>query len=205
MNDEFEITPAVLTALTQGDIGNALRAGMPGGIEAQEAAGQREFVASTTLPQECQGCTRVQLEQIGIEFGKNTDDLFVEVNLPDGWQKVPTDHSMWSKLIDGKGRERGSIFYKAAFYDRSAHMSICRRFSFGVEPQGGYANPGYIYDTTPRIAVVRDQSEIIWQSEPEAPSEEVPTYAAAERYLPDAEAWLVERCPDWRDPLAYWD
>jgi hypothetical protein len=46
------------------------------------------------------------------------------VSLPPGWKVVPTDHSMWSDLVDAKGEKRASIFYKAAFYDRDAFIRI---------------------------------------------------------------------------------
>jgi hypothetical protein len=51
------------------------------------------------------------------------------VKLPEGWHIKATDHSMWSNLVDDKGRNRASIFYKAAFYDREAFLSFNRRFS----------------------------------------------------------------------------
>ena len=95
-----------------------------GAILAQEARGQRAFAASTVLPIECLGCTREQLEALGIVFGEPVDDLFIEVQLPEGWEKVPTDHSMWTDLVDAQGERRAAVFYKAAFYDRSAHISL---------------------------------------------------------------------------------
>lgn len=89
-------------------------------IYAQEAAGQKSFVGSTTLPTEVQ--RKELLEAAGVKFlgPVEGDNLFQYVELPEGWQKQPTDHSMWSKLVDEQGRERASIFYKAAFYDRRA-------------------------------------------------------------------------------------
>ena len=35
---------------------------------------------------------------------------------------------MWNEIIDAKGHVRGTMFYKAAFYDRSAHMSLNSRY-----------------------------------------------------------------------------
>ena len=52
------------------------------------------------------------------------DPLFVDAQLPDGWRVEATDHSMWSNLLDDQGMVRGSIFYKAAFYDRDAFMHV---------------------------------------------------------------------------------
>lgn len=88
----------------------------PGGIEAQEQCGQDELVQSKEIPKRC----RITDE----------DNIFRPVEFPEGWSIKATDHSMWSDLIDDKGRKRAGIFYKAAFYDRSAHISFNRRLFF---------------------------------------------------------------------------
>lgn len=105
-------------------------------IKAQEQRGQRRLVNSDVLPRKCNDTFRGQLEQMSIVFGEDFDDLFVNVELPEGWSKISTDHAMWSKLVDDRGRERASIFYKAAFYDRDAHINITRRFSARWSPWG---------------------------------------------------------------------
>ena len=97
-------------------------------VEAQEARGQQSFVNSDTLPIEMSPEDRVMLESEGVKFGDVVpdDSLFQYVELPVGWKKVPTDHDMWSDLVDETGKKRAMIFYKAAFYDRRAHLSIVR-------------------------------------------------------------------------------
>ena len=97
--------------------------GNPRAIEDQEARGQAELVNSEVLPASCGG--REKLEAAGVVFGSpvDGDPLFVHAALPDGWKKRPTEHSMWSDLIDAEGKVRANIFYKAAFYDRKAHMN----------------------------------------------------------------------------------
>jgi hypothetical protein len=52
------------------------------------------------------------------------DPLFCDATIPDGWTKKATEHAMWSSIVDTRGIEMVSVFYKAAFYDRSAHMHI---------------------------------------------------------------------------------
>lgn len=77
------------------------------GILAQEAAGQQSFVNSDTLPTNMQGDARRVLEAAGVKF-KGTvgrDSIFQYVELPRGWKKVATDHSMWSDLVDDKGAQ----------------------------------------------------------------------------------------------------
>lgn len=195
---------ATFGALIRGDIKNAIIAETPGGIEAQEAAGQKSFVANSTLPIECNSGIHEQFEQIGIVFGEPVDDLFIEVQLPDGWRKERTEHSMWSNLLDAQGRVRATLFYKAAFYDRCAFMNIVRRFSYRAQPVGGYESD-YDNKTTPRVCVVTDCDEVIWQSEVMSPSDDIEWFNLSDRLAPQGEAWLNEHYPNWRDPLAYWE
>ena len=191
--DNIRITPAALSALVAGDMDNFLVALMHGGIEAQEKRGQSALVNSAMLPVQAQWD---QLTQIGIVRGDPVDDLFVNVTLPAGWTKRATEHNMWSDLLDEQGRKRAAIFYKAAFYDRSAHMTLERRYSAYQRPVNGYDD----YEG-PRHGVVLDQDSVIWQTEQQAPYKDWPAMDAVEK---QATAWLDERYPDWRNPLAYW-
>ena len=95
-----------------------------GVIERQEERGQKSFVSSDTLPTEISDKDKEILEAAGVKFldPVEGDDLFRYVELPEGWKKEATDHSMWSKLLDAEGNERASIFYKAASYDRTAFV-----------------------------------------------------------------------------------
>jgi len=100
--------------------------GNPNAIEAQEQYGQRELVKSSQLPAENNRSvsTVAEYEKLGIKvIGKSEgDELFVDVKLPEGWKIEATGHSMWSDLNNEKGEQVASIFYKAAFYDRRAHV-----------------------------------------------------------------------------------
>ncbi|MFF7293157.1 hypothetical protein ACFY9N_11565 [Microbacterium sp. NPDC008134] len=98
--------------------------GNPGGfVEAQEARGQAQVVASEQLPTEADWDA---LTALGFTKGDPVpgDDLFVYATIPDGWTKEPTDHSMYSVIKDERGVERVSIGYKAAYYDRWANMHV---------------------------------------------------------------------------------
>lgn len=94
----------------------------PGGIEAQEARGQQELARSSQLPTD--GLSAMpEGTGIVVKGESSGDELFSDVALPAGWKIQPTEHSMWSDLIDADGVKRASIFYKAAFYDRVARIS----------------------------------------------------------------------------------
>lgn len=106
-------------------LANMMIRGTNASIEAMEAAGQRELVESDELPVEMQP-SREEFEALGFVFGEivDGDPLFRYATLPEGWTHKPSDHSMWSYVVDELGQERVAVFYKAAFYDRRANMSL---------------------------------------------------------------------------------
>lgn len=102
-------------------------AATPGAVIAQEAQGQRELAESAQLPVEgLLGEDRPQWEALGVKIldEASGDPLFCHVELPPGWHKVPTDHPLWTNLVDGSGKVHAKIVYKAAFYDRYARISL---------------------------------------------------------------------------------
>lgn len=183
---------AALAAASLGDLANAIVASTPGGIERQEAEGQRTLVASAMLPKEIHGATREQLTALGFKFGADVDELFVTCELPPGWTKSGTKHAMHSDLLDGQGRKRAGIFYKAAFYERRADMSMQRRY--GVESwRDGSSDKVRRVDVTDCGQVIKEFGEVgrtAWDA-----------MAALEA---EAKAWLTATHPEWQSPLACW-
>lgn len=185
--------PAALSAFAKGDMDNFLVASTPGGIEAQEKAGQALLVASTNMPKELRP-SREAFEKVGFKFGADVDEIFVSATLPLGWYRQASDHSMWSYIMDEQGRKRAAIFYKAAFYDRRASASLERR----IMPESVYPETGS--DAPVRIGVT-DCGKMIF----EAGAEPKPYNYEARKKLDDmAQAWADQNYPDWNDPTAYW-
>lgn len=204
--------PAALDAFMRGDFENFVAAATPGGIQAQERAGQGAFVQAETLPKEINHPRHLSAEQVyallGIEILGEADDLFLNVKLPEGWRKVAESHAMWSKLVDDQGRERAAIFYKAAFYDRNAHFTISKRYSYGKRPVGGWGN----YNKSEEDAwegYVTDCGKDVFVTE----AVRFPHNERFERVNMDAEEakekealnWVREHYPNFDDPFAYWD
>lgn len=206
------ITPAALAALAASDMTNFFAASTPGGIEAQEAQGQRDLcVNGGLLPIDGGRRYQGEFEVIGIKFLGKADDLFYKVELPQGWRIAPTDHSMWSELLDAKCRKRAGIFYKAAFYDRSAHCNLERRYSYSYQPVDGWGNSSKL---AAWVGVVTDGEQIIFKTaptviEPEFNREAREPWDAwiveRDARREEAKAWLVEHFPEWESPTAYWD
>lgn len=191
---EIGMNPAALVAALRGDLANALVASTPGGIEAQEHAGQRAVCEKSILPKDCD---RNVFEAMGIVFGTDADDLFVNVTFPEGWHKEATDHYMYSDLLDDKGRKRVTVCYKAAFYDRWAKAYANLRFHAMCEPIDGWENPDGVY-----VGVVKDQDKIIWRSEDTGTRGD---YRKHDLLGAAATDWLRTHYPDYKNPLAYWE
>ena len=170
-------------------------------IPIQEKQGQQTFVNSTTLPRKMDSEAKETLEQAGVKFLGNVEEdrLFQKVELPSGWKKVETSHSMWTNLVDDKGRERASIFYKAAFYDRDSFLHISRRFNI---------KKNYDLQETHNVIVVevKDSDKTIY-STPAVVIQEggFESEIAEDQAYKGAENWLIEKYPNWKDPKSYWE
>lgn len=115
-----------------------LMGGNPNAIEEQEKQGQDQITRAREVMQlpikvnyplgedGKKGNSGEAYEAMGIKVigTSKGDELFFDVHLPAGWNINPTDHPMWSTLVDSEGKERANIFYKAAFYDRDAFVNF---------------------------------------------------------------------------------
>lgn len=187
------MTPAEMVARLMGDKENAERASVPFGIEAQEMDGQHDLLSRDIMPRRLRP-GREAFEKVGFVFGKFADDLFIEAKMPEGWTKKATDHALHSEILDGHGRKRGSLFYKAAFYDREAYASLSCRYgirSCDVEGDDGKCELA-VWDYADGKPV-----HSAGQGEPH-------DYAKLDDLRSAASSWLEEQFPDNRNPLAYW-
>ena len=196
------MNPAMLTALLNGDIPNALTAATPDGIERQEAAGQAKLAKSADrLPLDInypRGVTHAQVATAtGIEFGNVVDKIFIEATLPDGWKIVPTSHAMWSDLVDDKGQKRAGIFFKAAFYDYNAHLNFECRYvinGYATREDGGVKLRGC-------QVVDKSTEKVLWSSDFVGERD----YDSQDKNSAKARKWLNENFPQHDDPFAYWN
>jgi hypothetical protein len=141
-------------------------------IYAMEKRGQTELVHSDRLPTEVLGDGGDDaFKAVGFEFGPadDHDPLFRPATLPDGWTREAADHDMGSYVVDPLGRRRVRVFYKAAFYDRRAHMSLIT--VYGYVSDYAWGGPGVVTDdawATP-AAVVEAARQILAKEEEPAP------------------------------------
>lgn len=192
-----------ITNTAEEDIGlHWLGGGNPGAIEAQEARGQRELVKSSQVPRKCNYPHNMDVKKQYEELGfKNViptegDDLFFQADLPEGWKLEALDHDMWNRLVDDKGRERASIFYKAAFYDRDSFINFNHRYNSVSE----YAEKEEGDKYHPKFYCVKDNGtgEILFKTE-------LSKEYYDEKLSNQADKWLKKNFPDHEKITAYWD
>ena len=103
-------------------------------ILGMEAAGGAQLLASSLMPAEADWDN---LTALGFTKGDPVpgDDLFVNCTLPAGWTRKSLSDPRGSVVLDERGIERVSVFYKAAFYDRKANaytINVGRHYSTQV-------------------------------------------------------------------------
>lgn len=131
---EYKKVPTNTTARVEGNPAGALldamvanKLGKPGDdILRMEKRGQQELLDSHVLPTQFLNGKREDFEALGFTFGPvvYTDPLFQAAVLPPGWSRVAGENSLWIQLVDERGIARVGVFYKAAYYDRNAHMHV---------------------------------------------------------------------------------
>lgn len=153
----------------------------PGGsdqaIAEQERAGQAQLVNSDRLPTQIEDHTgdggQAALEAFGFTFGDPDprDPLFRPVTLPEGWKREASDHDMWSYIVDELGRRRVGVFYKAAFCDRRASMSLtsvdtyvreCIHDDADIVTDDTWATPSAVAAAARRMAEERNGHVKLW-------------------------------------------
>ena len=104
---------------------------------------------------------------------------------------------MWSELVDDKGRARAGILYKAALYDRDAHISPRRRFRILRD---------YDKDSPIECYVQCGDAEIHRESVAYSGKKYGDGWHEAEDAASDkCRKWLDENYPDHGDPVKSWD
>ena len=127
------------------------------GLEATKNAEQNRARSLCRLPKDMRP-SREAFEALGFKFEDIGDDVLCQATLPEGWT-LKSDGGYWTYLIDEKGRERGSYFYKGAFYDRSGHMVLKQRFHIStqnIDPEN--------WDSPIRITVVDFDGTVLFDA-----------------------------------------
>lgn len=188
-------------------------------IENQEKRGQQMVVEYHRLPKATNRCsnirpkrddfefTKVQYEKMGIKIIDEYDDLFWNVQLPDGWKIEATTSAIWNYLIDDKGRKRASFFYKAAFYDRDAFINFDTRYTTYIDYIDDPVESVYEeWHKSPIIGHIRDCEEIIYSTAAKDSFDDYHMQDKVENTIKEEmENYMAEHYPDYKDVNAYWD
>lgn len=126
--------------------------------------------------------------------GRN-DPLFLPAQAPLGWKVQPTDHYMYSNLLDEQGRTRARIGYK--YTDSWANLTVLNRFS------ANYTNDSWNKKGAPDLDVptIQDSNgKTLWRGKPmkHCASDSKDARAIAADVL-------TKHYPKWAEPDAYWE
>ena len=172
-------------------------------IENMEAEGQQEAIRRTLLARRMYP-SQADWESLGFTFIDIPDDsVMYQAELPEGWSIEATSHQMHSNILDANGHKRGSMFYKASFYDRNASMSLERRYNIHRRYLDEEGRTFEVYFGTETEAIFVAGKVVKPKNGTEAEIDAA--YKTAEQLQQFAVAWANEHYPDWENVHAYWD
>lgn len=169
-------------------------------LENMEREGQQNAIRRVQLARNLQPNKEIW-EQLGFKFYDiEGDNVLCNATLPEGWSLEATEHSMWTNILDEQGRIRGQMFYKAAFYDRSAHMSLKQRYNICTDYAeekvdvyfGNDEEKLYVAGTITRSLNATREARLRF-------------YEKEDSLRKNAINWAQENYPNYEDVTAYWD
>lgn len=172
-------------------------------LENMEAEGQQEVVRKTLMAKDMRPRKEVW-EQLGFTFEDIPNDrVLCNATLPEGWSIQATEHAMWNNILDQNGTVRGKMFYKAAFYDRSANMYLQCRYQVCTNYIGKDYSITEIYfgNDTEKLFVAGTISKNLNASR----EARLRFYDEEEKLKQQATNWAKENYPDYEDVTAYWN
>ena len=173
-------------------------------VENMEREGHEKAIRQGLMPKEM--CpAKEEWEKIGFVFKEIDDDLMYSVTLPEGWSRRMTDHDMHSEIVDANGLVRGTMFYKASFYDRKANMVLLPRYKITYKhddlDDNSYVTTIYFGNENEMLYVAGEVLERY-----DASVEEFYVAQEERRRLEEAcKAYALENYPDYDSEFAYWD
>jgi hypothetical protein len=194
-----------------GFLGDAMSGDPSGKLSPTEYAAERNgrhkqalAVAAMKLPSRMDRDDRLLYEALGFTFGREVDKLFLEATFPEGWGTKPTDHYMYTHIVDERGRRRGQYFYKPDFWDTDASLwAPERRFRTEKDYSDNRRDDEVVMRVldsgtevyrTKVFKLKAQGGEKIWETRERVEGEA----------MADARGWLEARFPEYDNPLAYW-
>ncbi len=138
--------------------------------------------------------SKTNLVALGFTEIKEYDDLFFSCQPPPDWTK--STEGNWTWVYDKKGRKRIVQFYKSAYGDTEAFLSLCPMFTIS---QATVEN-GYLVCKI----LKNDQFEDSFASREYDPNDPWSRENLRVRLDKECKVWLDKKFPEWKNPLAYW-
>jgi hypothetical protein len=157
-------------------------------------------IKSVALPVDMGEHDQQILKQYGVKFNGlvEGDEMFENVELPDGWCVVETDKPEWFSLDDDEGNSRAVIYYSTSYYKRYAWLRTSRRFDIVPDYDFEDENPEVRVCVTDYGVTAFTTKEYLYD-----PSSIEQFEAVKDAAHKEALGWLEENYPQWKSHLAY--
>lgn len=155
--------------------------------------------ASCQIARNIDSATKAQLWLMGIVCEFKGTGLLCDAYLPLNWKIKPTDHYMYSHIVDDKGRCRAQLGLKST--DNWASVVIYTRL------QPTYTMDKWVLKNAPEEAVpiIQDSDgKVLWRGTPDKKRNEK-DFDSTDRARRNAIYLLSLLYPNWRKEEAYWD
>lgn len=133
-------------------------------------------------------------ENLGFEF-KEYDSVTLEATLPEGWTILSSENGLETLLIDEKGRNRGSFFFRGNVLSRTGYMLLVQRYHATYY----FINPNKIGPI--KVVATDFDGTVIFKA-----GYCMNSYSNEyEHLLTKAKDFLNKNFPNWKNPINYWD
>jgi len=165
--------------------------------------GQQLLCRSRLFPKDMKGQEGI-FRELGFSFSNYSpvDSMYSAV-LPEGWNLVPTENVLWTRIIDENDNVRGLIYYNAV--QNQAHASLKKRYGIYTKTDSTtIGDKEYLYK---RVYFCEEDDEKHIVASIRICSDE-PNVEEILDQLDSFESSAIEyanrKYPFWKDVRAYW-
>lgn len=139
--------------------------------------------------------SRKTFEDVGFHLVDTTDPLVYKATLPKGWHLEPAPLPFYTNILDQNGYKRGFYVCKWTGDHRNGYTILHSRFYIGFMPLGN----------DPRFDLTRVFIQDMCNKVDYCAGDCLAFTDSFTELTHEAEEFLYEKYPDWKNPNKYWD
>ena len=178
----------------------------PSAVPSHYRKGRMPAIYGTPYTESNSEYTKDTYTRMGIKVIDEFDEFFYNVELPEGWSIISSNCSQWITVIDKNNRQRIEVFCKNELMEYEAYSNFLYRYSYLISREDDCKSDSISEERiTLNIWLIDGGMKVRILSSA--------TYKTLDEYLKrdyrtlhiNAENYLNQHFPNWRDICAYWD